>query len=208
MKAGLAKVFIQEILGIPKEKRAENIGPLTKAAFEQLEETDNAAEWPIAPPPEGTGPRRINQEGLDLVKHFEGRYLTAYKDPVGIWTIGYGHTGLQHRDGTVHAGRKITEAEAERLLRYDMNQFERRVETFVKVPMTDNQFAALVSFDFNTGGLGRSSLLKKLNAGDYQGAADGLLAWTRGGGRVLPGLVRRRKSERNLFLGIKPSIAR
>jgi GH24 family phage-related lysozyme (muramidase) len=208
MKAGLAKVFIQEILGIPKEKRAENIGPLTKAAFEQLEDTDNAAEWPVAPLPEGTGPRRINQEGLDLVKHFEGFYPTAYKDPVGVWTIFWGHTGLQHRDGTVYPGRSGTREEGERLLRYDMNQFERRVETFVKVPLTDNQFAALVSFDFNTGGLGRSTLLKKLNAGDYTGAANEFLKWIRGGGRVLPGLVRRRKSERNLFLGIKPSIVR
>src|SRR5215831_15156546 len=67
--------------------------------------------------------RCVNQRGLDLIKHFEGLFLKAYKDPVGIWTIGFGHTGLQHNDGTVRAGRKITRDEAERLLVHDITAF-------------------------------------------------------------------------------------
>src|SRR5690606_5809225 len=121
--------------------------------------------------------RRINESGLELVKHFEGLYLKAYKDPVGIYTIGFGHTGLQHKDGTVYAGRVITEAKAEELLRYDMNQFERRVEALVKVSLTEDEFSALVSFDFNTGALHRSTLLKKLNTGDKAGARGQFGLW-------------------------------
>lgn len=152
--------------------------------------------------------RAISADGLALVKEFEGLYLKAYRDAVGIWTIGWGHTGLQHNDGTVRAGRSVTKEEAEELLRYDMHQFEERVLAFVKVPMNDDEFAALVSFDFNTGALGRSTLLKKLNAGDREGAADEFLKWNKAGGKVLRGLTRRRQSERNLFLGKRPFIVK
>lgn len=150
--------------------------------------------------------RQISADGLALVKEFEGLYLKAYRDPVGIWTIGYGHTGLQHKDGTVFAGRVVTKDEADALLRYDMRQFEARVLSFVKVPLNDDEFAALVSFDFNTGGLGKSTLLKKLNAGDRSGAAAEFGKWNKAGGKVLRGLTRRRASERNLFLGRRPFI--
>jgi lysozyme len=146
-------------------------------------------------------PRQINQRGIDLIKHFEGCYLEAYKDSVGVWTIGYGHTGLVHRDGTVKAGRKITQAEAEELLRYDLRVFSKRVQGGTTVPLTDDQFAALVSFDFNTGGFLKSTLRKKLNACDYVGAAEEFLKWDKAGGKVLKGLTRRRRSERNLFRG-------
>ena len=152
--------------------------------------------------------RKINQRGIDLVKHFEGCYLKAYQDSVGVWTIGYGHTGLQHKDGTVYRGRVITQAKAEELLRYDMRQFEARVETFVKVPLSDDQYAALVSFDFNTGGLGKSTLLRMLNDYNIAGAADQFLRWNKAGGKVLRGLTRRRASERNLFLGKTPYIVK
>lgn len=197
MKAGLVKLELQALLGIPEAKRAPTVGPLTRAAFERLAVTGNDAEWD----PPTTGKRQINDAGLDLVKHFEGLYLKAYKDPVGIWTIFYGHTGLQHRDGTVYPGRTGTRAEADQLLRYDMGQFEARVSSLVKVPLEDNQFAALVSFDFNTGGLHRSTLLRKLNDGDYSGAADQFRAWNRAGGRVLAGLTRRRTAEAAMFRG-------
>ena len=150
--------------------------------------------------------RAVNQNGLDLIKHFEGCYLKAYQDSVGVWTIGYGHTGLVHKDGTVKAGRVITQAEAEDLLRYDLGNFAKRVSEGATVPLTDDQFSALVSFDFNTGGFLKSTLRKKLNEGDYKGAADELLKWDKAGGKVLKGLTRRRKSERNLFLGVKPFI--
>lgn len=150
--------------------------------------------------------RAISERGFELVKHFESLYLTAYADPVGVWTIGWGHTGLQHKDGTVFPGRKISKATAEQLLAYDMDQFENRVSALVKVPLTDDQFSALVSFDFNTGALHKSTLLRKLNEGDYEGAADQFLLWNKAGGRVLRGLTRRRQSERNLFLGKTPFI--
>lgn len=150
--------------------------------------------------------RRINGRGIELVKHFESLFLKAYQDIVGVWTIGWGHTGLQHKDGTVYKGRVITKEKAEELLRYDMHQFEARVQTFVKVAINDDQFAALVSFDFNTGGLAKSTTLRKLNAGDNQGAADALLMWNKANGKVVRGLTRRRESERNLFMGKTPFI--
>ena len=149
---------------------------------------------------------RISNEGLALVKEFEGLRLKAYRDEVGVMTIGWGHTGLQHKDGTVFQGRVITAEKAEWLLQYDMHQFEARVQTFVKVPLNPDEFSALVVFDFNTGGLGISTLLKKLNAGDRLGAADQFLRWNKAGGQVLRGLTRRRHSERNLFLGTRPFI--
>ncbi len=149
---------------------------------------------------------KINERGLDLVRHFESLYLKAYRDMVGVWTIGWGHTGLQHKDGTVYAGRVITKQKASELLAYDMHQFEERVNTFAKVPLTPDQFSALVSFDFNTGGLGKSTLLRMLNAKDYAGAAEQFLRWNRAGGKEVRGLTRRRNSERNLFLGKTPFI--
>lgn len=152
--------------------------------------------------------RNISKEGMDLIKHFEGFYPKAYKCPAGVWTIGYGHTGLQHNDGTVRQFRMVTEKEAVELLAYDMNQFEHRVNALVRVPLNDDQFAALVSFDFNTGKLHSSTLLKKLNRQDFKGAADEFLKWNKAGGKVLRGLTRRRESERNLFLGKRPFIVK
>jgi len=145
--------------------------------------------------------KQIDKRGLDLVKHFEGLYLNAYQDSVGVWTIGYGHTGLTHKDGTVKKGLTITEEKADELLRHDMGHFGKRVNDLVTVPLNQDQFDALTSFDFNTGGLKDSTLRKKLNAGDYTGAADEFLRWNKAGGKVLKGLTRRRESERNLFLG-------
>jgi lysozyme len=148
-----------------------------------------------------TNKRHIGSRGLALVKHFESCRLHAYKDPVGIWTIGWGHTGLKHNDGTVHKGRKIGEDEAHQLLSHDMRHFCQRVESLITIPLTDDQFDALVSFDFNTGSLAKSTLRQKLNAGDYEGAAMEFPKWNKAGGKVLRGLTRRRQSEQNLFLG-------
>jgi lysozyme len=142
----------------------------------------------------------ISQKGIDLIKHFEGLYLMAYLCPAKVWTIGYGHTGIKHNDGTVKPGQRITRARAEELLAMDLNtKYAPDVRRMAKVPLTQTQFDALVSFHFNTGALGRSTLLRKLNAGDYKGAAAEFARWTRGGGKVLSGLVRRRKAERHLF---------
>jgi len=140
---------------------------------------------------------------LDLIKSFESLRLRTYRDPVGIWTIGYGHTGPD-----VYPGQEISKAEAERLLADDLRDSEDGVREFVAVPLNENQFAALVSFAFNAGkgALKGSTLRRKLNNKDYKGAADEFSKWVYGtidGKKVrLPGLVRRRAQERNLFLNL------
>lgn len=151
------------------------------------------------------GDRRINQAGLHLVEEFEGYHrqlqdgtgrVMAYVDPVGIPTIGFGHIS------SVHLGQVITHQEAEEFLRQDLAVAESAVSNLVVVPLNNNQFSALVSFCFNlgAGALGQSTLLKLLNQKDYSGAADQFLRWVMGGRQVLPGLVKRRKAERELFL--------
>lgn len=133
----------------------------------------------------------------EIIKQSEGLRLEAYLCPAGVWTIGYGHTGKD-----VVEGMKITRGEAEELLEGDLEKFEKDILKMVKVGLTQNQFDALVSFTYNVGGgaLKTSTLLKKLNAGDYMGAADEFLKWTKAGGKELPGLVKRRRTERALFL--------
>lgn len=144
---------------------------------------------------------QIDQLGLDLIEGFEGLYLTTYIDPVGVATIGYGHTGAD-----VTPGRTITEAEANQILAQDVKTHGDAVGACVTVTLQQCQFDALTSFAFNVGdgALEGSTLLKKLNQGDYNGAADEFLVWNKGhvdGELVeLPGLTRRRKSERHLFL--------
>ena len=138
---------------------------------------------------------QISKAGLDLIKQFEGLYLQAYRCPAGVPTIGYGHTA------GVAMGQTITQQQADDYLRRDVRQFERAVERQVSVPLTQGQFDALVSFAFNLGegALAQSTLLRLLNAGDYAGAAAQFDRWNKAGGRVLPGLVRRRAAERALF---------
>jgi len=137
-----------------------------------------------------------SKKGIDLIKSFEGLELKAYKDSVGVLTIGYGSTGNH-----VFAGQSITEAQAEDLLKSDLLRFEKGVSAVVTVPLTQNQFDALISFSFNLGlgNLKSSTLLKKLNAKDYTGAANEFTRWNKAGGKVLSGLTRRREAEKNLF---------
>lgn len=132
----------------------------------------------------------------ELIKSFEGLELEAYLCPADIWTIGYGHTG------NVKEGDSITKAEADELLDKDLQTFRNGVRRLVKVPLNENQFGALVSFAYNLGlgSLQNSTLLKLLNAGDYDGAADQFLRWNKSKGKVLTGLVRRREAERAVFL--------
>jgi len=139
---------------------------------------------------------RTSQRGLSLIKSFEGLRLLAYRDAVGVWTIGYGATR------GVKAGMSITKEQAERMLLNDVQRFEPEVERLVQVPLSANQWDALVSFTYNLGAanLESSTLLRKLNAGDYAGAAEQFPRWNNAGGKVLPGLVRRREAERALFL--------
>lgn len=140
---------------------------------------------------------KISQKGVSLVKEFEGFELKAYRDSVGVVTIGYGSTGSH-----VFMGQVITEPQAEALLIKDLSRFESGVNDLVKVPLTQNQFDALVSFSFNLGlgNLKSSTLLKKLNAKDYLGASKEFERWNKAGGKVLNGLTRRRLAEKELFL--------
>ncbi|MDZ8028683.1 MAG: glycoside hydrolase family protein [Nostoc sp. DedQUE11] len=147
------------------------------------------------PEPRGSV-KTINSEGLRLLQSFEGLYLEAYLDPVKVWTIGWGAT-----EG-VHQGMKITKAEAEEMLKKELSKFEAAVANTVKVPINDNQHSALVCFSYNVGAraLSDSTLLKLLNQGKYQEAADQFLVWDKAGGQALLGLSRRRRAERCLFL--------
>ena len=140
---------------------------------------------------------KINRAGIALVKRWEGLRLTAYRCPAGLWTIGYGHTGPE-----VTWGMKISADQAERLLLEDLERFEKAVLALVDVPLNENEFSALVSFSYNVGSanLATSTLLRKLNEGLRQEASEQFLRWTRSRGKVLPGLVERRKAERELFL--------
>ncbi|MEL6604354.1 MAG: lysozyme [Cyanobacteria bacterium J06614_10] len=143
------------------------------------------------------GPKRTNKNGLLLIKSFEGLRLNAYRDAVGIWTIGYGTTRA------VRPGMTISEDEAVSFLQQDLARFEKSINEAVRIPINDNQFSALSSFTYNVGpGAFRSStLLRLLNQGDIRGAADQFPRWNKAGGRALAGLTRRRNAERLLFLG-------
>lgn len=149
---------------------------------------------------------RLSTAGQNLIKAFEsclrpigdGR-ITAYMDPVGVPTIGWGHTN--HHGRKFKMGDVWTQAECDGEFRSDMIRFEKAVKSLVTVPLKQWQFDALVSFSFNVGegALGKSTLLRKVNARDFDGAALEFQKWNKGGGRVLLGLVRRRASESLLF---------
>jgi lysozyme len=144
--------------------------------------------------------------GLRLIKEFEGckepmakGYFKPYVCPAGVLTIGWGHTN--------HHGRKFdeksiwTQFQCDRALSEDLSTFEKAVHRLVKVKLNQNQFDALVSFAYNCGegNLAKSTLLKRVNAGDFEGAAQEFHKWNKGAGVVLRGLVRRRKAESDLF---------
>lgn len=133
----------------------------------------------------------------DLIKKYEGLKLDAYLCPAGIWTIGYGSTGKD-----ITKGLKWTKQQAEERLKADVDKFAFGVEKYVTVPLTQNQFDALVCFAYNVGlgNFGSSTLLKLLNKGNYQAAADQLPRWNKAGGKVLQGLTTRRNEERSLFM--------
>lgn len=143
-------------------------------------------------------PTRTGAQGIDLIKHFEGLRLQRYLDAVGKPTIGYGHLILPHE----HFDRPLSEAEAQALLRRDLRGAELQLCKLVRVPITQQQFDALMSFVFNLGAgrLRSSTLLRYLNAGSPARAADQFLAWNKAGGKPLAGLTRRRQAERKLFL--------
>lgn len=139
---------------------------------------------------------QYSSTGFALTRSFEGLRLDAYQDSAGVWTIGYGHTGPE-----VRAGQRVTEAQAEALLRADLELAVRCVRTAVKVSLEQHQFDALVDFCFNAGrgNFLTSSLLRDLNRADFQSAAAQFGLWVHAGAKIVAGLVRRRAAEAALF---------
>ena len=129
-------------------------------------------------------PRQINTEGMRLLKTYEGLYLNSYQDAIGVWTIGYGCT-----EG-IGPGMTITKQEAEDMLRRELSKFESAVAKYVSVEINDDQYSALVAFSYNVGAyaLKKSTLLRKLNGGDYASASNEFPRWDKAGGRALLGL--------------------
>jgi lysozyme len=145
---------------------------------------------------------KTNADGLKLIKHFEGLRLKAYYDPAGVLTIGYGTTERAGIGAHIHPGMAITEKQAEAWLIATVEKIETMLDRYIDVPVNGNQYSALVSFVYNEGigNFSKSTLRRKLNAGDYAGAANEFPKWRKAGGKVLAGLVRRRAAERELFL--------
>lgn len=145
--------------------------------------------------------RVTSPAGRAAIAAREGNVLTAYKDSVGVLTIGVGHTSAAGPP-LVAAGMTITAAEADAILSRDLGNVESALRSTVTLPLSQNEFDALVSLTFNIGATAfkNSTLLKKLNIGDRAGAADQFLVWNKAGGKVLQGLVNRRQAERAQFL--------
>jgi len=140
---------------------------------------------------------QISEEGKNLIKKFEGCELEAYKCAAGVWTIGYGHIK------TAVEGMKIDQATANELFDEEMGEYETYVNTAVTVPLSQNQFDALVSWVFNlgNGNLNASTMLKVINSGDHAGVPAQIKRWNKAGGKVLDGLIRRREAEALLYEG-------
>ena len=145
-------------------------------------------------------PRTIGPDGVALIKRFEGCQLSAYPDPGtggAPWTIGWGHAG---RDVT--PGTRWPQAQADEQFERDLERYATDVVKAIgKAATSQPQFDALVSFHYNTGAIGRATLTRLHKAGDFAGAANEFGKWVRAGGRVLPGLVKRRAAEANLYSG-------
>lgn len=134
---------------------------------------------------------KITQEGIDLIKKFEGCRLIAYKCPAGVWTIGYGHTT------GVKEGMVINNIQAENMLKSDLAKYEKYVTDNVLIPLNVNQFSALVSFCYNCG---VGNLRKLVKGRTVEQIADAMLLYNKAAGKTLNGLVKRRKEERELFM--------
>ena len=144
---------------------------------------------------------KINRAGIELIKRWESCRLTAYKDIVGVLTIGYGHTSMAGPP-EVYAGMKITQTQAEEILAIDLFKYEWAVVKALDHIPNQNQFAAMTSLCYNIGqaGFTRSTVCKAFNAGKVAQSADAFRLWNKAGGKVVNGLVRRREAERALFL--------
>ena len=139
--------------------------------------------------------------GIDLICGFEGLRLKAYDDGVGVWTIGFGTT-IYPNGIRVKKGDTCTEAQAKAYMAHDLKKFESAVNNAVTVPINQNQFDALVSLAYNIGpsAFSKSTLVRKLNAGDIRGAAEQFDVWVNAGGKRMQGLVNRRAKEKEVFL--------
>lgn len=146
---------------------------------------------------------RISPVGLKLIRESEGLFLKAYRCPAGVLTIGYGSTNRRGKHPELKPGLRITKEQAEAMLLEDLIDYENDIKRLVKVPLTQNQFDALVSWQFNTGALAKSTLLKVLNKGNYAAVPAQLMLWTKAtvdGKKVeLKGLVTRRRAEAALW---------
>jgi GH24 family phage-related lysozyme (muramidase) len=144
---------------------------------------------------------KVNEQGLALIRKFEGLRTSAYRDAAGVWTIGYGHTSMAGPP-RVGRGMKITRRDAASILARDLAGFAEGVASLVRVPLSDSQFSALVSFAYNVGleNFRKSSVLRAVNAGDCCAVSRRLSLWVKAGGRVLPGLINRRAAEAALFM--------
>ena len=144
---------------------------------------------------------KTNRAGIELIKSFEGLRLNAYLCPAGVWTIGYGHTSAAG-EPAVKPSMKISAQDAADILVQDLVKYEAAVSKALTRNPNDNQFSAMVSLCYNIGpgAFASSTVVRRFNAGLLQEAADAFRMWNKGGGKVLPGLVRRRDEERALFL--------
>ena len=143
----------------------------------------------------------FDKAGKTLLKQFEGLKLKAYDDGTGVWTIGIGT--IRYPNGQkVKSGDTCTEEQAYAYVDNDLKSFENKIHSLVKVVLTQNQYNAIVCFTYNVGvtNFANSTLLKKINLGDFKSAADEFLKWNKDGGKVMKGLVARREAERKLFL--------
>lgn len=140
-------------------------------------------------------------EALDLIREFEGLRLAPYRDSAGFWTTGYGHLLTRDRNATADQFPEITEAQADEFLAADAAKAARSVCRLITAPLTDAQFSALVDFCFNLGGgqLEVSTLRKVINRGDMADAPEQFMRWVYAGGQKLPGLIRRRAREAEMW---------
>jgi len=144
---------------------------------------------------------RVSDRGRALIKHHEGVRPKPYRCPAGLWTVGVGHLIGDGKTLPPEWNRTLSPDEVDRLLAADLRRFESGVLRLCPVLLTQGQFDALVSFAFNLGlgGLQRSSVRMCTNRGDEKGAMRGLMKYTKAGGKILPGLVKRRKDESALY---------
>jgi len=146
---------------------------------------------------------QISNKGIQLIKHHEGVRNKPYRDCVGLWTVGVGHLIGDGKSLPESWNKLFTTEEVDALLKQDLVRFERGVQKLLPVPLTQNQFDALISFSFNLGlgVLQRSTLRQKILRNDKKGAAEEFTKYVRAGGKIIKGLVTRRNDEKQLFLG-------